>query len=330
LFIGGILLSQYTDKYFNYLTNGQGFYMQNYYSNSLRRDSWIAIKEFPEGDYVVFMTDEAEEVVSSECIQFLNSRGRNYNLHKIVVCEGNYLEKNEDNIPKVIVDIKGDKILYCDKDLESLAQIAIIVNDKHRSNVKSHNLTQIPVTIILIAINIIMFMISVFKSGNIFNIDVYTLVLLGGKFGPLIDAGQWWRLVTCTFLHGGLTHILFNMYSLYILGSQLEPILGKAKYLILYFISGIAASILSYIVLPNILSIGASGAIFGLLGALLAFAMMNRDNIKKGALSNLVMIIGINLFIGATTSGIDNYAHIGGLITGILIGIMFIYKHKKS
>jgi rhomboid protease GluP len=118
------------------------------------------------------------------------------------------------------------------------------------------------------------------------------------------------------------------MYSLYILGSQLEPIFSKVKYIILYIISGLAASILSNILLPETVSIGASGAIFGLLGALLVFVIKNKDKINKGALSNLVMVIGINLFIGATTPSIDNYAHVGGLVMGILIGIMFLINKE--
>ena len=286
----------YIDKYFNYLTNGQGFYMQNYFSDSLGRDNWIAIKEFPEGDFIVFITDENDLFTTSECIQFLNSRGQNYSLHKIVLCEGSYLSRNEDNIPKVVFDIKSDKILYCDKGLETLAQIAIMVNDKPRSKVKGTNLTKTSVTIALIAVNIIMFIISAIISGNIMNIDINTLVFLGGKYGPLIDVGQWWRLIACIFLHGGLMHIVFNMYSLFILGSQLEPILGRKKYTILYFISGLGSSILSYLALPNTVSIGASGAIFGLLGALLVFIINNRDKINKGALSNVVMVIGISRF----------------------------------
>ena len=323
-------MSKYIDKYFNYLTSGQGFYMQNYFSDSLGRDNWIAIKEFPEGDFVVFITDEDDLFTSSECVQFLNSRGRNYNLHKIVLCEGSYLQRNEDNISKVVFDKNRDKILYCDKGLETLAQIAIMVNDKPRSKVKGTNLTKISVTVSLIAVNIIMFIISAIISANIMNIDIKTLILLGGKYGPLIDLGQWWRLIACVFLHGGLMHIVFNMYSLFILGSQLEPILGRKKYTLLYFISGLGSSILSYIILPNTVSIGASGAIFGLLGALLVFIISNRDKINKGALSNVVMVIGINLFIGATSTGIDNFAHIGGLITGILVGIIFLVFRKTD
>lgn len=302
--------------------------MQNYFSESLGRDNWIGIKEFPEGDFVVFITNEEESSIQHECIQFLNERGRNYSLHKVVICEGDYLSGNEDNIPKVVVDIKSDKILHCDKGLESLAQIAIMVNNKSRSRVNRSKLTQIPVTTTLIAMNIIMFIISVIISGDILNIDVYTLLTLGAKYGPLIEAGQWWRLITCTFLHGGLMHIAFNMYSLYILGSQLEPVFSKTKYIILYIISGLAASILGNILLPNTVSIGASGAIFGLLGALLVFVIKNKDNINKGALSNLVMVIGINLFIGATTPSIDNYAHIGGLGMGILIGIILLTNNE--
>lgn len=188
------------------------------------------------------------------------------------------------------------------------------------------------ITAILILVNIIMYLISAFKTGNIFDIDTFTLYTLGAKYGPAVAAGQTWRLFTCMFLHANFLHILFNMYSLYFIGTQIEEIYGKSSYIIIYLFSGIGASYLSYKYSYNTVSVGASGAIFGLLGALLIFILFKRDRIRKGALSNLLVVIVLNLYIGFTSSGIDNFAHIGGLVTGIILSLLanLISKFKRG
>lgn len=178
------------------------------------------------------------------------------------------------------------------------------------------------VTVLLILANIIMYLISAYKAGNIFDIDTYTLYTLGAKYGPAIAVGQTWRLFTCMFLHANALHILFNMYSLYFVGTQVEEIYGKPSYIIIYLFSGIGASYLSYRLSYSTVSVGASGAIFGLLGAMLIFILFKRNRIRKGALSNLLVVIALNLYIGFTSSGIDNFAHIGGLVTGIILSLL--------
>ena len=139
----------------------------------------------------------------------------------------------------------------------------------------------------------------------------------GAKSNILIEQGQVWRLLTCAFLHSGLVHIACNMYSLYIIGPQIQQIYGTKKYLIIYIISCITSSLLSYFMSPNSISVGASGGIFGLMGALLAFAIIERHTIQKKYISSLIQIIVINLFIGLSIKNIDNFGHIGGLIGGI-------------
>lgn len=321
-------MGEYLNKYYNYLTNTQGFYIQEFFSNSAGMNKSIAIKEFEQGDFVVLVTDSNEDRnISEECIQYLNSRGRNYKLNKILLVNKNIIDQNYDNIDKVIVNLNSDKIVYCAKGLEPLAQIALLVNDRQIRRNKASFIEK-PVTSILIAINIIMYIISAVISKSFWDIDPYTLLFLGGQYGPLIEYGQWWRLVTAMFLHGGLLHILFNMYALYILGDQIERIFGKIRYIVLYFVTGVIASVFSYIIEPDILSVGASGAIFGLFGALLIFAIIERDKINKGALGNLVFIIVLNLYIGANSSNINNYAHIGGLISGIVLGLLLMFSLK--
>jgi rhomboid protease GluP len=321
-------MGEYVNKYYNYLTNTQGFYIQEFFSNSAGMNKSIAIKEFEQGDFVVLVTDSNEDRnILEECIQYLNSRGRNYKLNKILLVNKNIIDQNYDNTDKVIVNLKSDKIVYCAKGLEPLAQIALLVNDSQIKKNKTSFIDR-PVTSVLIAINIIMYIISAVISKSFWDIDPYTLLFLGGQYGPLIEYGQWWRLVTAMFLHGGLLHILFNMYALYILGDQIERIFGKIRYIVLYFVTGVIASVFSYIIEPDILSVGASGAIFGLFGALLIFAIIERDKINKGALGNLVFIIVLNLYIGANSSNINNYAHIGGLISGIVLGLLLMFSLK--
>ena len=285
---------------------------------------------FSEGDFVILITNDYDEDENTlECIEFLNKRQRNFKLNKIILTNQNIISRNQDDVDNVIFNIESNKILFCQKGLETLAQIALMVNDTAKQR-KSVDFIKLPITFVLIALNIIMYIISAILSKSLWNIDIYTSIILGAKYGPLIDSGEWWRLITCMFLHGGFLHIIFNMYSLYIVGSQIEPVFSKAKYIILYFITGLASSMLSYLMLPNTVSVGASGAIFGLLGTLLVLVIKNRDKMSKNAITNLVTVIGLNLFIGATNPGIDNYAHIGGLGMGIILGIVYLIKIKEN
>lgn len=180
------------------------------------------------------------------------------------------------------------------------------------------------ITFILIAINVIVFMYTAWLSQSL-NINSLVLIIMGGNFKPLVELGEYWRLLTAVFLHGDLTHLGFNMYSLWALGSTMERILPKWKYLTLYLLTGLGGSLLSHLLHGNVVSIGASGAIFGLLGGLIGYVVVNREMFRKGALYNLLIIAGINLAWGFQPgSGIDNYGHLGGIITGFLLS--FIIK----
>lgn len=187
----------------------------------------------------------------------------------------------------------------------------------------------IEVTMILIVINAAVFLFSAWLSGSL-NINALVLVLLGGNYKPLVLEGEYYRLFTAMFLHGDIQHLAFNMYSLYALGSNLERMMPKWKYLILYLVAGLGGSYLSHLRMGNIVSIGASGAIFGLLGALIGYVMKNREMFRSGALLNLVIIAGINLAWGFQPgSGIDNYGHLGGLISGFLLSFVIKPGRRK-
>ena len=163
-------------------------------------------------------------------------------------------------------------------------------------------------TYALIIINILLFLYS--------SIDGNALAMFANNHAA-VAAGQYYRLFTAMFFHVDIIHILCNMYSLYIIGSQVENYLGKGKYLGIYFISGLIGSLFSATFTTNY-SVGASGAIFGLMGALLYFGYHYRLFLNSVVRSQIIPLIIVNLSLGFLTPGIDNSAHIGGLIGGYL------------
>ncbi|MFA5874497.1 MAG: rhomboid family intramembrane serine protease [Anaerolineales bacterium] len=146
------------------------------------------------------------------------------------------------------------------------------------------------------------------------------VVALGVKDDTLIRAGELWRLITPVFLHASILHIAFNMYALFIFGRGIEVRYGHGRFLLLYFLSGYAGNVMSFLLTVNP-SLGASTAIFGLIAAEGVFIIQNRkllgDRVNR-SLMNLLYIAGVNLLIGFTTSGVDNWGHIGGLLGGFL------------
>jgi rhomboid protease GluP len=171
-------------------------------------------------------------------------------------------------------------------------------------------------TYILLGVTVFIYLLQVL--GQALNFDIVTG--LGVKEDSLIRAGQLWRLVTPVFLHASLLHIGFNMYALFLYGRSVEARFGHGRFLLLYFLSGYAGNVLSFLLTPNP-SLGASTAIFGLLAAEAVFIIQNRGMIGRQAdraLINLFVIAAINLFIGFSTSGVDNFGHLGGLLGGVL------------
>ena len=181
-------------------------------------------------------------------------------------------------------------------------------------------------TYILIAIQIIMFLILEWQGGSTNN---STLIKFGAKFNPLILEGEWWRFITPVFLHIGVMHLLMNTLALYFIGTAVERIFGKFRFLFIYLLAGFSGSVASFIFSPSI-SAGASGAIFGLFGALLFFGMIYPRLFFRTIGVNILVVLGINLLFGFSMPGIDNAGHIGGLIGGFLAtGIVYFPKKKK-
>jgi rhomboid protease GluP len=154
----------------------------------------------------------------------------------------------------------------------------------------------------------------------------------GANFGPLTLSGDWWRLVTCVFVHIGIIHLAFNMYALYMVGVYLEPMLGKTRYIVAYLCTGVFASLASiWWHSTPVPSAGASGAIFGMYGVFLALLSTNLipKQIRNGLLQSIGIFIVYNLVYGLK-SGVDNAAHIGGLLSGFVIGYLYFPGLKEK
>ena len=161
--------------------------------------------------------------------------------------------------------------------------------------------------------------------------DITTLIKMGANAPTLTKNGEFYRIFTCIFLHAGIIHLACNMYSLFVIGPQIESFYGKLKYLFIFLISGISGSILSLAFADNYsVSVGASGAIFGLLGSILYFGYHYRVYLGNTLKSQIIPVIILNLIIGFSLSGIDNFAHIGGLIGGVFASMVVGVPDKSS
>lgn len=175
------------------------------------------------------------------------------------------------------------------------------------------------ITFLLAALNLIVFILMTLAGGSA---SERNLILFGAKVNELILQGQIWRFFTSMFIHIGFFHLAFNLYALWMLGSFCEERFGRQRFLLIYLFSGITGSIASFL-LTDALSAGASGAIFGLLGALVPYAWKTPQLWKSGLGKNLIIIIIINLGLGILQPGIDIYAHLGGLLFGLAFGFLF-------
>ena len=172
-------------------------------------------------------------------------------------------------------------------------------------------------TYTLLAINVVMFGLAQLAGGTE---DPDVLLDFGAMFGPLISQGEYWRLLTAMFLHSGFMHLGFNALALFIFGQSVERSYGHAPFFLIYVLAGLAGSVTSYLFNSIAIAAGASGAIFGVVGALAAFLLLQRRTFGKHAQNSLIglaVIVAINVIIGLTTPGIDNWAHGGGLVAGV-------------
>lgn len=321
-------MEKFEKVFFNSITKELKFFMRDYYSNYHNKNKWIGLLDLDEVMVgVIVVKDSDEEVDFNEAREYLaKSLNKPFILNLIILTSGEYINYGESNYNKLIFSLKERKIIYCSNGSKAFIPIIdyiVNIDSKRRISFKEYK-----VTYTIIILNILLYLIEVIKSRNLIDIDIYTLIQMGAKVNVLINSGEIYRLLTSAFLHGGIIHIFFNMSALNIIGREVEAVYGSKRYIAIYVISALGGSVVSYLFKPNSISVGASGAIFGLLGAMLIFGLKERDKIGKQYMKNILETIGLNVIIGITIPNIDNFAHLGGLILGAITS--FILFKKKN
>ncbi len=222
--------------------------------------------------------------------------------------------RQDDNLAGLFPKLKTLTLKKTD-DVENFIKLTNDINEKSEADNKEYERIfkpkRIVITNILVVLNIIMFALTMTipKLANMFILNP-----------TAVRNGEVYRLLTSTFMHASILHLVFNMYALSIIGKQVETFLGKSKFLLVYLFSGLTGSLLSCAI-TNSYSLGASGAIFGLMGSLLYFGYHYRLYLGSVLLGQIFPVILINLVIGYITPSIDNAAHIGGLVGGLFLSM---------
>lgn len=215
----------------------------------------------------------------------------------------------------------SETVVKSDEDTSTRELLALLVPSKG-----------LAATPIIVDLNLLVFLLMAFKGLGFVSFHTDDLLYWGANYRPAVENGQWWRLFSSTFLHGGIMHLIANMYGLVFAGMFLEPVIGTRRFAIAYVATGLLASGASLWWHPATVSVGASGAIFGIYGVLLL--MLLRGIFPKGAgaalLASTAVFVAFNLLMGLAGNGIDNAAHIGGLLSGLLIGQLFYPALKKE
>ena len=239
------------------------------------------------------------------------------------------------NILEAFPDINS-KLLKSTDGVELIINVTKDINEKTNKENKTYEDTfkpkKIIITPIIMFLCVLGYIFELFVGGfgGLVSFTTRDLLVVGANNATLVqDYHEVWRLVSYMFLHGSLIHLLVNMYSLYVIGTQIETYLGRFKYLTIYLISGICGGMLSCIA-SHSASVGASGAIFGLLGAMAYFGYHYRLYLGNVLKNEIIPIIAINLFIGFTVPGIDNFCHIGGLVGGFFTTMALGIKNKTE
>lgn len=187
------------------------------------------------------------------------------------------------------------------------------------------------VTAALVISNIIIFLLVDFSGGSE---DTVHMLKCGAAYTPyILENGEWYRLVTSMFLHFGINHLLNNMVVLAVLGERLEALMNRVCYVAVYFIAGIGGNLLSmYLERQSghyAVSAGASGAVFGMMGAMLLILLRNRGRVLDLSLKRMLIMVGFSVYLGIVDSGVDNAAHIGGLVCGFLASAILYRPGRK-
>ena len=239
---------------------------------------------------------------------------------------------NDEKVNNAFPDLK-DNLEFNENGIELFTKITNDINSKNMKDAKEAEdvfKEHTPyATYALIAINVIVFILMYILGNG--SEDTMTLLKFGALNKILVLAGDYYRLVTSAFLHIGFWHLVCNMYALYILGRDIESYFGTLKYLFIYLMSAIVGNLISLLFLGDyVTSAGASGAVFGLMGALLYFGYNYRVTLNNAITKQILPVIILNLAIGFAASGINNFAHIGGLIGGAMASMAVGVKYKSS
>jgi rhomboid protease GluP len=186
----------------------------------------------------------------------------------------------------------------------------------------------------LIAVNAAVFVLMAVKGVNVLEPSIVHLIAWGANYGPRTTGGEWWRLASSFFLHGGIVHLAFNMVVLWDIGRFVERLVGNASFVLIYLVCGLFGAVASIAWNPSVVSVGASGAVFGLYGVLLGFLARSRHAIPREVLRRLltsaIIFIAYNIFYGFMKTGIDNAAHLGGLAAGFLFGLVVAHPLTRE
>ncbi|MGZ4841623.1 MAG: rhomboid family intramembrane serine protease [Candidatus Angelobacter sp.] len=230
------------------------------------------------------------------------------------------------------VNEEGVAPVLCDR-------CAGVATGRARKTMSTGTLRDFPATTALLAINITVFVGMVATGAGFMNFDPRAALRWGGNYGPLTLSGEYWRLITAGFVHGGLFHVAVNMWCLFSLGQLSERLFGKLQTFFIYLLTGVGGALLSIAHDPRHMEVGASGAVFGIAGALLAGVKFGNLAIsageKRAVTSSMIFFVGLNFLLGsgisALGSNIDNMCHLGGFVTGLLVGVPmggFAQRHK--
>jgi rhomboid protease GluP len=252
------------------------------------------------------------------------------------------MKKNKKHINDFIAMFEKVKLTEADPAwvpaIEKIREQTIeVVKEQEKQNqeidkVMNFSGSNLYVTYALIFINILVFVLMAIDGAGILRPDGYTQIKWGSNYASLTLTGDWWRLITCVFIHFGILHLIMNMYALYMAGVYLEPMLGKVKYTVAYLATGLVASVVSlWWHKDGVNSAGASGAIFGMYGLFLGLLFTNLipKKMRIALLQTIGIMVVFNIVYGMSAM-VDNAAHIGGLLSGIIIGLFYYLFLKQN
>lgn len=285
-------------------------------------------KNNPQQIIITILNDSltvSSEMISGEAFDLM---GKNKKATAAFLAAFNEAQKTTDentieNNTIEIASLRENTIKAAEQEAQAAAEV-----DK-AMNLSGSNLY---VTYGIIAINTLVFILMAVNGAGIFEANGLVHIKWGSNYSPLTLSGDWWRLVTNVFIHFGIIHLLMNMYCLYTVGVYLEPMLGKVKYTAAYLCTGVLASLVSlWWHKEGVNSAGASGAIFGMYGLFLALLTTSLipQQVRQPLLQSIAIFVVYNLVYGMK-GGVDNAAHVGGLISGFVIGYIYIFGIKKE